>query len=58
VQYEFTIPANSSADVVLPLGDGDVVFQTPDGVEVERAGCYTLGSGSYTFSVRQKEAMR
>ena len=55
VQFDFTVPANTTASLVLPVPeDGTVEEGTGAGhlVSDGRPGCYELPSGKYRFIVR------
>ena len=48
-RYKFTIPANTTATVILPIIKGCKVLQ--NGKPINYDGLLTIGSGSYTFDV-------
>ncbi|MBR1539108.1 MAG: family 78 glycoside hydrolase catalytic domain [Bacteroidales bacterium] len=57
IVFDFLVPANTEASLVLPLTD-DGSVEVLRGAEYailgERAGCYHLPSGSYRFIVKQR----
>ena len=48
-RYKFTVPANTTATVILPIIRGCKVLQ--NGKPIKYDGKLTIGSGSYTFDV-------
>lgn len=48
-RYKFTVPANTTATVILPIIKGCKVLQ--NGKPINYDGKLTIGSGSYTFDV-------
>lgn len=48
-RYKFTVPANTTATVILPIIGGCKVLQ--NGQAINYSGELTVGSGSYTFDV-------
>ena len=48
-RYQFTIPANTTATVILPTIKGVKVLQ--NGKPIKYSGSLELGSGKYTFDV-------
>ena len=48
-RYRFTVPANTTATLILPDAVGKKVLQ--NGTPISYTGSLELGSGSYTFDV-------
>ena len=58
LRFSFTVPANTTAQLELPLTEGaEVVVSTGAEYAVagERPGCYTLPSGKYCFTVNNSD---